>query len=108
MDCLKDARLDQSQPPPGARLRALRHNRCRIRPHRHDPHHAQAACCNRLVMNPNFPDGLLVARLSGTHWRLMTPPQHLWFFTETSLTRMGSTIGLTLEHVSHPRKIVPL
>ena len=50
----------------------------------------------------------LVARLSGTHWRLMTPPQHLWFFTETSLTRMGSTIGLTLEHVSHPWKIVPL
>ena len=51
-------RLDQSQPPPGSRLRALRSNRRCVRSSRHDPHHAQAACCKRLLMNPNFPDGL--------------------------------------------------
>jgi site-specific DNA recombinase len=54
----EDIRLDQSQPPPGSRLRALRSNRRCVRSSRHDPHHAQAACCKRLLMNPNFPDGL--------------------------------------------------
>ena len=34
MDCRKDVRLDQSQSPPGSRLRALRHNRRRLRPPR--------------------------------------------------------------------------
>src|ERR1700684_1380095 len=59
VDCRKDLRLDQSQSPSGSRLRALRHDRRRLRPPRHDPHHAQAACCKPLVMNPNFPDGFL-------------------------------------------------
>src|SRR5271170_2235326 len=63
VDCRKDVRLDQSQSPPGSRLRALRYHRRRLRPPRHDPHHAQAACCKRLVMNPNFPDGLLKERI---------------------------------------------
>src|SRR6516225_7003994 len=37
----------------------LRHNSCRVRPLGHDPHHAKAACCRKLlVMNPNLPDGL--------------------------------------------------
>jgi hypothetical protein len=43
----------------GSRFRTLRHNWGRLRPHRHDPHHAQAARRKRLIMNPNFPDGLL-------------------------------------------------
>jgi hypothetical protein len=31
---------------------------CRIRPPRHDPHHAPAPCsCKRLIVNLNFPDG---------------------------------------------------
>src|SRR6185503_18784726 len=59
VDCRKDVRLDQSQSPPGSRLRALRYDRRRLRPPRHDPHHAQAPCCKRFFMNPNFPDGLL-------------------------------------------------
>src|SRR5208282_6346118 len=59
VDCRKDVRLDQSQSPPGSRLRALRYDCRRLRPPRHDPHYAQATCCKRLVMNPNFPDGLL-------------------------------------------------
>ena len=58
MDCRKDVRLDQPQSPPGSRLRTLRRNRRGFRSPRHDPHHAQAACCKHLVMNPNFPDGL--------------------------------------------------
>jgi len=49
-----------------------------------------------------------VARLLGRHWRLMTPPQHLWFFTPDSLGRMARSAGLDCEHVDHPWKIVPL
>jgi site-specific DNA recombinase len=45
--------LDQSQPTPGARLRTIRHDGRRLHPPRHDPHHAQASCRNRFVMNPN-------------------------------------------------------
>jgi hypothetical protein len=51
--------MDQSQSTLGPRLRTLRHNRGCLRSSRHDPHHAQAPCCKRLIMNPNFPDGLL-------------------------------------------------
>jgi SAM-dependent methyltransferase len=52
--------------------------------------------------------GSLVARLAGKHWRLMTPPQHLWFFTPDSLSRIARSAGLDCEHVDHPWKIVPL
>ena len=51
--------------------------------------------------------GSLVARLSGRYWRLMTPPQHLWFFTQPSLRAMAAGLGLAVEHVDHPWKIVP-
>jgi hypothetical protein len=37
----------------------------------------------------------------------MTPPQHLWFFTRASMQRMAETLGLHVEHVDHPWKIVP-
>ncbi|MEN3380779.1 MAG: hypothetical protein V7608_823 [Hyphomicrobiales bacterium] len=50
----------------------------------------------------------LAAQWAGRKWRLMTPPQHLWFFTRESLRRMGATLGLTIEHFDHPGKIVPL
>jgi SAM-dependent methyltransferase len=52
--------------------------------------------------------GSLVARLAGARWRLMTPPQHLWFFTGQSLAGMGRSAGLDCEHIDHPWKIVPL
>src|SRR5262245_8938513 len=32
--------------------------------------------------------GSVAARLTGARWRLMTPPQHLWFFTRESMSRM--------------------
>jgi len=52
--------------------------------------------------------GALSARLAGAHWRLMTPPQHLWFFSRESIRRMAQSLGLRLEHFDHPWKLVPL
>jgi 2-polyprenyl-3-methyl-5-hydroxy-6-metoxy-1,4-benzoquinol methylase len=52
--------------------------------------------------------GSLMARLMGPKWRLMTPPQHLWFFTRDSIREMGERCGLTMTHFSHPGKVVPL
>jgi 2-polyprenyl-3-methyl-5-hydroxy-6-metoxy-1,4-benzoquinol methylase len=50
----------------------------------------------------------LTARWAGAKWRLMTPPQHLWFFTVESLRRMAPPLGLSMEQFDHPGKIVPL
>jgi SAM-dependent methyltransferase len=50
----------------------------------------------------------LYARLAGPRWRLMTPPQHLWFFTPESFRRLAAGLGLTVERLEHPGKIVPL
>jgi SAM-dependent methyltransferase len=49
-----------------------------------------------------------VARLAGSKWRLMTPPQHLWFLTRESIRRAAPSLGLSLERCDHPTKIVPL
>ena len=51
--------------------------------------------------------GSLAARLTGARWRLMTPPQHLWFFTRQSMQRLASGLGLAVEHLDHPWKLVP-
>jgi SAM-dependent methyltransferase len=50
----------------------------------------------------------LYARLAGPRWRLMTPPQHLWFFTPASMERIAASLGLTLAALDHPWKFVPL
>ena len=52
--------------------------------------------------------GSLSARFAGARWRLMTPPQHLWFFSGESMRRMAGSLGLEVEHFDHPWKIVPL
>jgi SAM-dependent methyltransferase len=52
--------------------------------------------------------GSPVARLAGSSWRLMTPPQHLWFFTGESMRRLAAHLGLTAVRLDHPWKIVPL
>jgi 2-polyprenyl-3-methyl-5-hydroxy-6-metoxy-1,4-benzoquinol methylase len=52
--------------------------------------------------------GSVAARLCGRHWRLMTPPQHLWFFGRESIVRLAASLGLKVERVDHPWKIVPL
>jgi SAM-dependent methyltransferase len=52
--------------------------------------------------------GSPLARLCGARWRLMTPPQHLWFFTVESMRRLSGGLNLRLEHHDHPGKLVPL
>lgn len=81
--------------------------------HLPQPRDTLALCCRHLK-----PGGVIVittgdfvslaARLMGAKWRLMTPPQHLWFFTRESLRRMGDLLGLSIVHFDHPMKIVPL
>jgi 2-polyprenyl-3-methyl-5-hydroxy-6-metoxy-1,4-benzoquinol methylase len=50
----------------------------------------------------------LAARALKSHWRLMTPPQHLWFFTPRSMERLARRAGLAVAALDHPWKIVPL
>jgi hypothetical protein len=52
--------------------------------------------------------GSLYSRVAGAHWRLMTPPQHLWFFSQVSMQAMATSLGLEVEHLDHPWKVVPL
>ena len=64
------------------------------------PHETLALCHQYLR-----PGGVIVittgdfasplARLAGAKWRLMTPPQHLWFFTPQSIRRMSAALGLS-------------
>lgn len=81
--------------------------------HLPDPSEALAAAVSKLR-----PGGLLLittgdfsslcARIMARHWRLMTPPQHLWFFTPRSLKQIGESLNLELVHIDHPFKKVPL
>jgi SAM-dependent methyltransferase len=80
--------------------------------HLEDPRETLAACVRRLapggvvvVTTGDF--GSPVARLAGRSWRLMTPPQHLWFFTRAAMERIAARLGLSLVAVDHPWKIVP-
>jgi SAM-dependent methyltransferase len=50
----------------------------------------------------------LYARLSGRNWRLMTPPQHLWYFTPRSIAGLSASVGLRAELCDHPWKLVPI
>jgi len=52
--------------------------------------------------------GSLSARTLGSAWRLMTPPQHLWFFTRASIERLAAGAGLEVAALDHPWKFVPL
>lgn len=46
------------------------------------------------------------AKLSGKKWRLMTPPQHLWFFTPVALEKLIAPLGCELVRVDYPSKKV--
>lgn len=81
--------------------------------HLPDPHATLALCARHLhiggilvITTGDF--GSLYARLAGARWRLMTPPQHLWYFTRASIERMTRPLGLRVEVFDHPWKIVPL
>lgn len=52
--------------------------------------------------------GSLSARITGRRWRLMTPPQHLWFFSPHALGLLLERSGFRLAEVEHPWKRVPL
>jgi SAM-dependent methyltransferase len=76
--------------------------------------HATLTLCRRylspggviLITTGDFSS--LYARLAGQHWRLMTPPQHLWYFTPESMRRLALSLNLKLEACGHPWKLVPL
>lgn len=50
----------------------------------------------------------LCAKMMGRYWRLMTPPQHLWYFTPRSLQQMCKSLDLEMIYIDHPFKKVPL
>lgn len=52
--------------------------------------------------------GSRLARWMGKRWRLMTPPQHLWFFSPETLGALLARHGFRLETVEHPWRRVPL
>jgi SAM-dependent methyltransferase len=52
--------------------------------------------------------GSLLARVMGRRWRLMTPPQHLWFFSPATLGALLAHHGFVVHTVAHPWKHVPL
>ena len=81
--------------------------------HLPDPRETLALCAHHLnaggIMVLTTGDfASLYARLAGRHWRLMTPPQHLWFFTPESVRRLAGSLGLSVESLDHPAKLVPL
>ena len=51
--------------------------------------------------------GSFYARVTGKHWRLMTPPQHLFFFSRSTLTRLLRKVGFKVLDVTYPWKLVP-
>lgn len=59
-----------------------------------------------LVTTGDF--GSLFAKITGRHWRLMTPPQHLWYFTVCALTKLAGKVGLSPIDRAHPWKRVPV
>lgn len=52
--------------------------------------------------------GAITARVAGRHWRLMTPPQHLWFFTRATIALTLARAGFRVVDVRYPWKQVPL
>ena len=59
-----------------------------------------------ILTTPDFASAL--ARITGKSWRNMTPPQHLWYFTRESITRMAAAAGLEVYQIGHPWKRVPI
>jgi SAM-dependent methyltransferase len=81
--------------------------------HLPDPFDTLERCAKRLKPNgvialTTGDFGSPLARLAGAHWRLMTPPQHLWYLTLASVQTWALRSGMRLEAHDHPAKIVPL
>lgn len=69
-------------------------------------HAAMRPGAQLLITTGDF--GSLLARAMGRRWRLMTPPQHLWFFTERTLQALLARHGFRVHTIEHPWKMVPL
>lgn len=52
--------------------------------------------------------GSAYSRLAGKSWRLMTPPQHLFFFTRKSMCEMLRAAGFKVVSLTRPTKLVPV
>jgi SAM-dependent methyltransferase len=67
-------------------------------------------CLNRdgLIMLTTGDVDSFSARLFGRRWRLMTPPQHTFFFSRHTLGAMFERMNYKLEVVKRPWKVVPL
>lgn len=50
----------------------------------------------------------LLSKIMRSKWRLMTPPQHLFFYSARTLTTMLARVGFTVLNISRPSKCVPL
>jgi len=46
------------------------------------------------------------ARITGKHWQLLTPPQHLYFFSPASVSRLLKRHDLSVREIQHERKWV--
>jgi SAM-dependent methyltransferase len=51
--------------------------------------------------------GSLYGRVSGRKWRLMTPPQHLFYFSKSTLAGLLEKTGFEMVETSYPWKLVP-
>ena len=81
--------------------------------HLPEPRETLASCARHLTRNgiiviTTGDFGSPLARIMGRKWRLMTPPQHLWFFTWKSMHRLAAGLGLRVERIERPWKLVPL
>ncbi|HXN43360.1 MAG TPA: methyltransferase domain-containing protein, partial [Xanthobacteraceae bacterium] len=77
-----------------------------------EPHQTLALCAKHLrpggmIVLTTGDFGSTLARMAGRSWRLMTPPQHLWFFTAASIERLAARLAMRVEALDHPWKIVP-
>lgn len=50
----------------------------------------------------------LYARLAGKRWRLMTPPQHLFYFSPRSISTLLNRVGFEVLAIDRPWKMVPV
>ncbi|MBA3391991.1 MAG: class I SAM-dependent methyltransferase [Deltaproteobacteria bacterium] len=71
-----------------------------------DLHGAMRPGAQLMITTGDF--GSLLSRAMGKRWRLMTPPQHLWFFSRATLTALLERQGFRVHSFAHPWKRVPL
>lgn len=61
----------------------------------------------RLLLSTGDWDSLL-SRMMGKRWRLMTPPQHTFFFSPRTMSKMLSRLGFDVVQCRKPWKSVPV